>query len=68
MKEIELELSDDTDRDDLVKKVEEALAGGGPVLWLTDRKGRRLGVPSDKVAYVDIGAEAGERRVGFAAL
>ena len=37
------------------------------MLWLTDRRGRKVGVPADKVAYVDIGADAGERRVGFAA-
>ena len=37
------------------------------MLWLTDRRGRRVGVPADKLAYVDIGAVAGERRVGFAA-
>jgi hypothetical protein len=38
------------------------------MLWLTDRKGRRVGVPSAKLAYVEIGAEASERRVGFSAL
>ena len=26
------------------------------VLWLTDRKGRRVGVPVAKVAYVEVGA------------
>jgi len=36
------------------------------VLWLTDRKGRNVGVPAEKIAYVDLGAEASDRRIGFA--
>ena len=66
-KEIEVEVTDETDRDELVSAVEASVARGS-MLWLTDRRGRKVGVPADKVAYVDIGAEAGERRVGFAAL
>ena len=67
-KEIEVEVSDDTDRDQLIKTIEDAVSSDGRMLWLTDRKGRRVGVPSAKLAYVEIGAEAGERRVGFSAL
>ncbi|WCO67705.1 DUF3107 domain-containing protein [Iamia majanohamensis] len=64
-KELEVELSEDTDVASVKADVEAALSGGG-VLWLTDRKGRNVGVPADKVAYVDLGAEAGDRRIGFA--
>jgi hypothetical protein len=67
-KEIEIDMPEDTDRDKLIGEIEAAIADDGGVLWLTDRKGRRVGVPAGKVAYVEIGAEAGERRVGFAAL
>jgi hypothetical protein len=67
-KEIEVELSDDTDRDQLIATIEESISGEGKVLWLTDRRGRRVGVPSSKLAYVEIGADTGERRVGFSAL
>ncbi len=67
-KEMEIELADDTDRDELVRAVETAIGQPNGMLWLTDRRGRKVGVPADKVAYVDIGAVAGERRVGFAAL
>jgi hypothetical protein len=63
---LDLELADDTDRDELTRSIEEALADEKNVLWLTDRKGRRVGIPSAKVAYVEIGA-AEERRVGFGA-
>ena len=67
-KEIEVELRDDTDRDQLIITIEEAVSAEGKVLWLTDRRGRRVGVPSSKLAYVEIGADAGDRRVGFSAL
>ncbi len=63
-KEIEVELQDDADGDEVVKQIEEALADEGRVLWLTDRRGRRVGVPSTKVAYVEIGGQE-DRRVGF---
>ncbi len=65
-RELDVELADDTDRDELTRSIEEALADDSKVLWLTDRKGRRVGVPSVKVAYIEIGA-AEERRVGFGA-
>jgi hypothetical protein len=65
-RELDLELADDTDRDELTRSIEEALSDDDKVLWLTDRKGRRVGIPSAKVAYVEIGA-AEERRVGFGA-
>ena len=67
-KEIEVELRDDTDRDQLIITIEEAVSAEGKVLWLTDRRGRRVGVPSSKLAYVEIGADSGDRRVGFSAL
>jgi hypothetical protein len=67
-KEIEVEVSDDTDRDQLIKTIEDAVSSDGRMLWLTDRRGRSVGIPSGKLAYVEIGADTGERRVGFSAL
>ncbi len=49
------------------KAVAEALRADLGVLTLTDEKGRRVLVPADKLAYVEI-AEAEQRRVGFAAV
>ncbi|HWC12875.1 MAG TPA: DUF3107 domain-containing protein [Acidimicrobiales bacterium] len=66
-KEIEVEVEDE-DGDELVQHVEKALGDGAAVLWLTDRRGRRVGVVADKMAYVEIGSEMGDRRVGFSAL
>jgi hypothetical protein len=66
-KELEVEMPEDADRDTLVKDIEKMLESGDGVLWLTDRKGRRVGVPVVKVAYIEVGAPANERRVGFGA-
>jgi hypothetical protein len=44
--------------------VAEALSGRSGVLSLVDDKGRRVLVPADKLAYVEI-AETEARRVGF---
>jgi len=63
-KEIEIDLQEDADADEVVKQIEGALADDSQVLWLTDRRGRRVGVPSAKVAYVEIGVQE-DRRVGF---
>jgi hypothetical protein len=49
-------------------EIEDAISNEGRVLWLTDRRGRSVGVPSSKLAYVEIGADTHERRVGFSAL
>ncbi len=64
-KELHVELTDDTDQKAVIADVEAALASQDGVLWLTDRKGRRIGVPAAKVAYVEIGSPNEERRVGF---
>lgn len=63
-REIELDLGDDADADKVSKQIETAIASGEGVLWLTDRRGRRVGVPAQRLAYVEIGP-SGDRRVGF---
>ena len=40
-------------------------AAEGTILWLTDRKGRQVGVPVAKVAYVELDPPTSDRRVGF---
>lgn len=66
-KEIELEMADDAKGDDVRSQVEQAIGNGGGVLWLTDKRGRSVGIPADKVAYVEIGSPGDDRRVGFGA-
>lgn len=66
-KEIEVELGEDADRDAFIADIEASLGKEAGVLWLTDRKGRRVAIPVAKVAYVEVGAPTHERRVGFGA-
>ena len=69
-REITVEVADD-ERDDLKAKVEAALSGATDVLWVTDKRGRDVGVPAAKIAYVEVGwgiflADREEdRRIGF---
>lgn len=64
-KELDIELGDDADGEALQSQVDAAIGGGVQVLWITDKKGRRVGVPTEKIAYVEIGSPAAERRIGF---
>lgn len=59
------EISLETDRspDDITADVRAALADGG-VLSLEDDKGRRVLIPADRIAYVEV-SPATSRRVGF---
>jgi DNA-binding MurR/RpiR family transcriptional regulator len=62
-KELAVEL--DGKADEVVSSLEDALKAGSPVIWLTDKKGRRIGVPADKIAYIEVAEEDETRRVGF---
>ncbi len=64
-RELSVEIDDDA-ADDTAAAVESALGSEAAVLWLTDRSGRRVGVPVDKLAFVELGP-TGDRRIGFAA-
>lgn len=64
-RELTVELDDDADRDELKSRIESALAGESDVLWVTDRRGRDIGVPAAKLAYVEVGSPEGDRRIGF---
>ncbi len=64
-KEIDVEMGDDVDAARLRSEIESVLDGAEGVLWLTDRKGRQVGVPAAKVAYVEIGSPTDARRIGF---
>jgi len=64
-KEIEIEMDDDAAGDALVEQISASVGEEGSMLWLTDKKGRRVGVPTAKLSYVEIGAPRSDRRVGF---
>ena len=62
-REIILEMGDDAES--VSATVEKAVTEQSALLWLTDAKGRRLGIPTDKLAYVEIAGDAADRKVGF---
>ena len=63
----ELVLESAQSADEVAAAVSEALRADIGVLTLLDEKGRRVLVPADKLAYVEI-AESEQRRVGFGAM
>jgi hypothetical protein len=67
MKEIEVELPADADRAEIKKRIDEALADDEKALWLTDRHGKDVAIPSARNAYIELGSADSERRIGFGA-
>lgn len=63
----ELVIESDASQDDVTAAVAAALSGDTGLLELSDETGRRVVVPSSKLAYVEIGAPS-SRQVGFGAL
>jgi hypothetical protein len=63
----ELKLETDLSPDDVAAAVRACSVDSATLLELTDTKGRRVLVPGDKLAYVEIG-EQESRRVGFGAM
>jgi hypothetical protein len=54
--------------DEVAGMVEAAMTGKAKVLWLADAKGRRIGVPTEKLAYVEVGEDNPSKRVGFSSM
>ncbi|HEY6533605.1 MAG TPA: DUF3107 domain-containing protein [Acidimicrobiales bacterium] len=67
VKEIDIELPGDADRDKIRKSIDTALSDETATLWLTDRHGREIAVPAARIAYVELGSPDSERRIGFGA-
>jgi hypothetical protein len=64
-RELVLESTDSAEA--VERAVAEALSSPAGVLSLTDEKGRKVIIPADRLAYVEIG-EPAVRRVGFGAV
>ena len=62
-KELNLEL--DGTADEVVGTIDKAMADGAAVVWLTDTKGRRVGVPAARIAYIEVDEDGANKRVGF---
>ena len=62
-KELNLEL--DGTADEIVGTIDKAMADGTPMVWVTDTKGRRVGIPIERIAYVEVDEDGANKRVGF---
>ena len=60
-REVEVEVED---RGELAKRLETAYRKGVPILWFQDTKGRDIGIPLGRVAFVEI-IEDSDQSVGF---
>lgn len=63
----ELSLDTELSAEEVEKAVSAAITGKSSLLVLADEKGRKVIIPADRLAYVEIG-EPTARRVGFGAL
>ncbi|MEU6483086.1 DUF3107 domain-containing protein [Streptomyces sp. NPDC046887] len=63
----EIVLESGQSAEEVEQLVAQSLAGKTQLLSLTDDKGRKVLVPSERIAYVEIG-EPTARRVGFGTL
>jgi len=64
----ELVVETDQSAEDVAGLVDAAVGGHARVLWLSDTKGRRVGIPTEKLAYVEVGEENPAKRVGFSSV
>ncbi|MFF5634259.1 DUF3107 domain-containing protein [Streptomyces sp. NPDC012825] len=63
----EIVLESGQSAEEVERAVADALAGKTQLLSLSDEKGRKVLVPADRIAYVELG-EPAVRRVGFGAI
>ncbi|MBU7599248.1 DUF3107 domain-containing protein [Streptomyces sp. P38-E01] len=63
----ELNLESKQTAEEIESAIAEALTGKSGLLALEDESGRKVLVPADRLAYVDIG-ETKARKVGFGAV
>jgi hypothetical protein len=63
----EIVLESGQSAEEVESAVTDALSGKTQLLSLTDERGRTVLIPSDRLAYVEIGEQA-VRKVGFGAL
>lgn len=63
----ELSLESELSAEEVEKAVSAALTGKSGLLVLSDEKGRKVMIPAERLAYIEIG-EPTARRVGFGAM
>ena len=62
-KEISIEVHDDPAK--IIAAIEAGVGADTAFVWLEDGKGRKVGIPTNKIAYVEMTVDDGTRKVGF---
>jgi hypothetical protein len=62
-KEISLQVEDKPE--DLAKRIDDSVKNNTAMMWFVDDHGKRVGIPTEKLAYVEIDPESQPRSVGF---
>lgn len=62
VREVDVEVDDG---DALITEVEQAIAEGGRLLWVTTVDGRRYGLVVDRIVFVDVEPEKRRTGIGF---
>ena len=65
LSEVKIEMGEDASADDVKASIDSAVANGGGLVWLTDKKGRQTGFPVDRLAYIEIGVPGDAHHIGF---
>lgn len=65
-KELELDM-DDGMLESLKADFEAVISAATGVLWMTDRHGRQVGIPAERIAYIDLDEPGSGPKIGFGA-
>ncbi|CAG4929724.1 unnamed protein product, partial [Acidithrix sp. C25] len=66
-RELAFEVGDDKDQNEFVETLNALTKSQDALHWIEDKKGRKIGVAPGKIAYIVVGSQQEERRVGFGA-
>jgi hypothetical protein len=61
----EISFETDADAAAIEAQIDAAISAGKPLVWLEDSKGRKVGIPADKIGYVELMIEDPTHKVGF---
>lgn len=61
----ELTIETDGDAAAVIASIEAAVKSGEAFVWLEDGKGRKIGVPADKISYIEVKVDDASRKMGF---
>ncbi|MEX6429840.1 MAG: DUF3107 family protein [Ferrimicrobium sp.] len=67
MREIEVEMDEGTEQAKVIDEFTKVQSEGQALWWLTDRRGKKVGVPVAKILFIEVSPNKEQRKVGFSA-